>query len=48
MELERKLDNLKTFFNNKKVVVAFSGGADARFWLCLLKLMQRSLSSYSG
>lgn len=37
MELERKLDNLKTFFNNKKVVVAFSGGADSTLLALLAK-----------
>lgn len=29
MELERKLNNLKAYFHNKKAVVAFSGGADS-------------------
>ncbi|BDZ70718.1 ATP-dependent sacrificial sulfur transferase LarE [Methanobacterium petrolearium] len=37
MELERKLDNLKTFFKNKKVVLAFSGGADSTLLALLAK-----------
>lgn len=29
MEIQRKIDDLKAFFKDKKVIIAFSGGADS-------------------
>jgi PP-loop superfamily ATP-utilizing enzyme len=32
MEIQKKLDGLKSFFHDKKVIVAFSGVQTAHYW----------------